>query len=439
MRQPIDLPSLGWALLVLMGGLLSGCTGVPAETDGDGGGAVREAHERMNLGLAPSASSVRTVQLYREPEEGAQPILPLGGGQQLTLAFDLVEARGRPLSVYFYHADRSWRRDLSPIEYLDGFQSDNLLDYTSSRGTDVPYVHYRYRFPNDEVGFRVSGNYVVRVTEQGREDEVLVERAFFVTEQVGALVVGLENVMVSGQGLPSELPEARYTPPSSLSGNPFDYATCFVRNGAYAESRCTDDPRLIRQPTMAFDLNRSRAFAPTAAPYVLDLSSLQVGGDVEANDRSVTPPRVVLEPDYAAFPGAGTDSLLAGQVLVDAVVRDVAEPATEAQYATVRFSFVPPEEEPLYGDLWLLGTFGPAATVPADTLRWVPARSRYEGEVLVKQGRYEYHYDAPDPALRGLVQRALPRLDSRYHAFVYYRDVTLGTDRLLAVGGTRAP
>src|SRR5690606_18599323 len=130
------------------------------------------------------------------------PILIAGTGEYLTLEFDIMGLTGQPLSAYFYHADREWRRDLSPPEYMASFQRDDLLDYNSSRATEADYVHYIYRFPNAAVDFRISGNYIVRITEQGQEDAVLFERPFFVSEQSANPEMGSEQVMIGGRGFP---------------------------------------------------------------------------------------------------------------------------------------------------------------------------------------------------------------------------------------------
>ncbi|WP_243665202.1 type IX secretion system plug protein domain-containing protein [Rhodothermus marinus] len=129
--------------------------------------------------LQPDAEAVGQVQLYQGDDERQWPILLLGGRERLTLRFDLLSEQGRPLSIYFYHADHAWRRDLMPIEYLDTFARDDLTDYAPSEHTAIPYQHYVYRFPNDNIRFRLSGNYILRVTEQGQEETVLFERAFF--------------------------------------------------------------------------------------------------------------------------------------------------------------------------------------------------------------------------------------------------------------------
>lgn len=420
--------------------LLGGCASTQSSNDGANGSSPSEpaAQNDGAIGprLAPTDTSIRTIQLYAGPSERQLPVLSLrNGGARLTLEFDLMEATGRPLSIHFFHADRTWERDLTPAEYMESFQDDDLMTYTPSRGTVVDYTHYTYQFPNNDIQFRVSGNYILRVTEQGQRDRVLFERPFFVTEEAGAVAMRVDDVPVSGQRSPSDLPAAQFTPPSGLQGNPFQYETCFIRNGRFDTARCTDQPRLMQQPTLGFELYRNSAFRPTTADYFLDLSAIRTGGAIEGTDRSVTPFRVLLEPDYAQFPGRmALGDALNGQVVVDDAVRSVGEPDVEAEYARVQFSFVPPNELPLGRALQLNGTFSGLTR-----MTWQPNRGRYEGTVLLKQGLYEYYYQSDDPALQEVLRRSLPPARDQYTAFVYYTDRTLNTDRLLAVQTAQAP
>ncbi len=399
----------------------------------------RQARQRAGFDLVPPAPDVRTIQVYLTGDERNLPVVTLGTNETITLAFDLLETAGRPLSVYFYHADRTWRRDLSPAEYLDSFQRDDLLDYQPSQGTDVPYVHYQYQFPNRTIDFRVSGNYIVRVTEQGMEEDVLFERTFFVSEQVAPLDVGLENVLLSGQGYSAVQPVIRFTPPPVLQGNAFNYTACFVRNGRFEAARCTDRPMLAEQPALQFYLPPEAAFETEVVDHFVDLGALRVGGRIERIDRTTSPYRAYLEPDYARFGGTGLDPLLNGQIVVEAVVRGVAAPAVQAEYVETHFAYVPPDELPVSGDVFLSGSFNGWRTTPADRLEWVPERRRYEGAVLLKQGQYEYRYlVAQGRRVRPATTGAAPRLENLYSTFVYYRDLTLNTDRLVAVNHVRA-
>jgi hypothetical protein len=393
------------------------------------------AAERQKPGpaLAPQSDRIRTVQLYRGSDERSLPVTSLRSGTPLTLEFDLMEQQGRPLTVYFQHATRDWTRDLSPSQTLQSYHDDQLVDYRPSQGTEVPYVHYTYEFPNDDIRFRISGNYILRVTERGQRDSVLFERPFFVTDDAGQLELGAEGIRIPGQRQQSLRPVARYRPPTSLSGDPFGYAVCFVRNGRLPDTRCQDEPLLVQQPQLQFELERSRAFAPATADYTVDLGDLRTGRQIERTDRTVSPFSVLLEPDYAQFSGQDLDATLNGQIIVRGAVRGRADPAFTAEYVETTFAFVPPNERPLRGGIVVAGSFSGMDPERGIDMRWVSGRARYEGEVLLKQGRYQYFYEGEDPRLQEELRQAQARRRNTYTSFVYYQDPRRGTDRLLRV------
>ena len=424
-------------VVLVMAGLAGGCVS-SSENAQEPDPSTRSASSAEDgLDLAPQRESVRTVQLYRGEDERSLPVTTLEGGTPLTLEFDLMAEQGRPLSIYFEHADRTWRRDLTAGQVFESYQDDRLLDYQASQGTVVPYVHYTYRLPNDDIRFRVSGNYVLRVTERGRPDSVLFERPFFVAEEAGALELGAEAVVVTGQQVPSVRPAAQYDPPSDLRGDPFGYSACFVRDGRLGAARCIDRPLLINQPRLTFELARDRAFAPTEADYTLDLSSLRAGRGIERTDRTASPIQVLLEPDYARFPDADLSTPLNGQTVIRAALRGRGTPALTAEYVSTTFAYVPPREQPLRGGVTVAGSFSGMRVAEGREMTWRADRGRYEGEVLLKQGQYQYFYEGGGPQAAAEMERNLSSRTSTYTTFIYYQDASLGSDRLLRVRSFR--
>lgn len=415
--------------------LLSGCA-----SQKEGGTRERSAGPRapassplyVELNLAASDESIQSIQLYQGASEARLPVIDLHSDDEIMLEFDVVTDRGRPLSVYFYHADRTWRRDLSPGEYLASFQSDDLLEYELSRGTQVPYVHYTYRFPNSDIDFLISGNYIVRVTERGNENDVLLERAFFVTEQSTALEFGTDRVLVGDYGYPSIQPIARFRPPSGFDGNVFNYNVCFVRNGRFELARCSDRPSLADSPLLQFYLEPEVSFEPEEPPYFLDVSDLRSSSQIATSDFTTSPYRIELEPDYARFGGSGVGPMLNGQSRISSVVR-LGHADTEAEYVLSRFAYVPPEEQRVGNEVLVTGSFNGWRYDRANTLRWVSERGRYEGDILLKQGQYEYRYVGRDRRLAQAQSSNMPRPENQYTTLVYYNDPSLNTDRLLAV------
>lgn len=411
------------------------CAGTDeARTSGGDGNARAGTSGGMNL--AVDADGIGTVQLHARGDETSLPVARLGSNGSLRLAFDLVESNGRPLSVWFYHADRTWRRDLFPAEYMGRFQNDSILDYRPSNGTLVPYMHYEYAFPNNAIEFTISGNYVVRVTEQGLEDDVLFERAFFMTEDEVTVDMRLDNVLLIGAPFQGVQPFISFRP-EDPAVSPFDYSVCFVRNHLFEASRCADGPSLAQNPTLLFYLEQSDAFVPTDPTFYLHLGDIRTGGRIERVSQSQTPWRVWLEPDQARFPGSYPAPFLNGQAVLQRSVPGVAEPAFGAEYVDVTFRFIPIDSVPAQGGVFLRGTF--SGWHPTEPMEWNAEEGWYELTVPVKQGQHEYVYASPDPRLQRALSTGQSQFQNRYTTFVYLDDIRRQTDRLLAVKGTVLP
>ena len=399
--------------------------------------AMDEADPTAAARLTIDAEDVATVQLHVTGSEVEPPVIDMTGQGTLTLSFDVIADRGRPLSVYFYHADRSWRRDLSPAEYLDTYHRDDILNYQSSQATEVQFVHYDYEFPNNAIDFRISGNYVVRVSESGDEDEVLFERAFFVTEQSVPVDVALENVLVSQSNFPAVQPTAVFTPLPETQANFSDYSVCFSRGGRLSEVRCASDPSLMRQPALEFYLQPGSSFAPEGGEYLLDLSVLQPGGQIELLDVTSSPFAVVLAPDYIRFGADDLSQRLNGQAVVAEVVRDVVDPDTQAEYVETEFSLVTEGDSKLAGAVYLVGAFTGWQPQERGLMAWNDVEKRYTARMLLKQGRYEYRYTSANSRSREALSQSLPRSGDVFVALVYYRDIYVQTDRLVGMGSGR--
>lgn len=421
-------------LLLLLGAVLTGCSSSDeAHTEGE----LQEAPAPQAI-VADPDSTVQTIQLYEGSDERAFPIIRLNSDDQLTLEFDLLTEDGRPLSVYFFHADQQWNRDLTPSQYMQRFDHDSVLNYRRSRNSEVPYVHYEYEFPNNSIDFTISGNYIMRVTEQGRRDDVLFERAFYVTEQQARGTIDVEAANRPGQRWPNQRPSLLFTPPSDLRGNPFNFTVCFARNDFSEAPQCAQRPLLSEQPNLQFELRRPHTFRPTSAPITLDLSRLRTSRNVERTDRSQRPTQVTLREDNARFLGehSGMMEVLNGQSVIRAAMRHLGDPQRSSPYVDVQFRFVPPDRVPADAPIRLRGSF--ISRAEGQPMRWNADAERYETIVRMKQGMHEYTYVTSDEAVRSILENRLPRRENRFLALVYYRDVSLSTDRLLQIETTRS-
>jgi len=410
--------------------MLSGCAASDEARDDE----PRRQRVPDGLVLAEDHATVSSVQLHGGTGENALPILQMGSGVPLRLAFDVAGLRGRPLTVTFEHADRNWRRDLSPAETMAIFHRDDILDYRQARGTFSEYVHYEYSFPNSTIDFRISGNYILRVSEQGYEDDVLFERPFFVSEQSTTVDLRMDNVLVAGRQYSSLQPFLRISP-ENPGANVFDYSVCFVRDALFAAPKCSADPSLEMSPDLLFYLEPRDAFVPRPADYYVNLTDIRTGGRIERINQQRSPWTVTIEPDYADLgPAAGTP-FLNGQMRVRDAVGARGEADYEGEYIDTVLRLVPQGNRPAAGRVWVVGTFSGWAVQAKNQLEWNAQEGWYEGRISMKQGQHAYRYVSEDPAFQRVLSSGLPQLENLFTALVYFDDIRTQTDRLVAARG----
>lgn len=428
MPTPPSLPLRVAALAAVLAAApaLGGCA---SSTPGAAGDRSASAPRSGAGGAAADAPDVTSVQLYAGADETAMPVIALGGGDALTLEFDVLHRDdARPLSVYLVHTDRTGRSDLFPAQFVRGFDRIDLVQPDRSRGTTVGYVHYRHRVPDAQAQLLVSGAYRVRVTELGNPDRVLFERPFYVAETNTAVETGVYGSgMALGAGL--FLPLVRVSTVREASGSPFGYTACFALDGRLDATACSDRPVTTSPTELAFSVPTSAAFRGDASHFSLDLRRLSASSRIVSVDVTQDTTHVVLAPDEPTFPDVLTPSTN-GQSVIDAGAWTAGDADVYGEYAAVTFSMTPPGGVPLR-DAYVEGSWGgwSARRVP---MRWNAETRRHEATTLVKQGRHEYRYVSTDARLARAQATVLGRTESAITALVFYRDVRQGTDRLLA-------
>ena len=125
-----------------------------------------------------TAPFIKTVQFYRSGWDLSYPAIRLQSDEKLELHFDDLESNTTKDYRYeIIHCGTDW--EPSPIassEFLDGFPENIVRNYQYSINTTVPYIHYSLSLPNDDVKFKVSGNYLIKIYDTDSSNPVLVRR-----------------------------------------------------------------------------------------------------------------------------------------------------------------------------------------------------------------------------------------------------------------------
>jgi len=136
--------------------------------------------------------TIKTVLLNLKGTDGSLPILELNTTDQLHLQFDDLDPVQRQLYYKLEHCNSDWTPSgVMPTRAIRGLQQDFLQDFAYSFNTRQQYLHYDLIFPNDNMKILLSGNYILRVFEDGDVDNLVLTRRFLVynnTAKISALV-----------------------------------------------------------------------------------------------------------------------------------------------------------------------------------------------------------------------------------------------------------
>lgn len=135
-----------------------------------------------NENFAPER--IKSIQMQIAGSEFSMPIVVLGSGTRLHLRFDDLDPEVKNFTYDIVHCDRNWfPTDLDRLDYLEGFEREELDDFKFSLSTRVPYTHYQLLLPNNDVSWKLSGNYALVVYDEDNDyDNPIFIRRFMVTE-----------------------------------------------------------------------------------------------------------------------------------------------------------------------------------------------------------------------------------------------------------------
>jgi hypothetical protein len=133
---------------------------------------------------------IKTIKFTSSNKNEIFPIIELGGFLQLN--FD--DLRGNEADYYYRikHFDHDWKpSQLFQNEFLEGYDNLRIDDYSTSFNTLQTYTHYQLLLPNEDVRFKVSGNYLLEIYTA--DDELAFSRKFCIYESKASVQVAIRR------------------------------------------------------------------------------------------------------------------------------------------------------------------------------------------------------------------------------------------------------
>ena len=113
------------------------------------------------------SNCIKSSTLTNNENELLDPIIKLNSNQTLKLSFDDLDNNLKYYMYTFIHCDSNWEKsDIMYSEYLNGFYENYIEEYYYSFNTIQQYIHYELTFPNENINFLKSGNYIIIIYDE---------------------------------------------------------------------------------------------------------------------------------------------------------------------------------------------------------------------------------------------------------------------------------
>ncbi len=334
---------------------------------------------------------IKTVQCYNAQKEQSLPVIALKSNERLVFSFDDLNAGSKNYWYTVEHCTSDWKSSrLSTIDYLESLSEDRITDYKYSFGTIQKYTHYQLTLPNTQIRPKISGNYILKVYEDGNQQKPVISQQFYVVDNL--VNIGVDVVASSQVSLRFSNQKINFTILHQMPiQNPYtDLKAIVMQNGNPQTAVLNTKPNFIRPGSLAYNELNSNDFVAGNEFRKFDIRSLRYKGDNVQDIIKDTTTSVILFQDINTSK-AKYSNLIDENGSFFIRNKEGSDDPTEGDYANVMFTLnaVPPTPN---GDVYVTGRFNNYILNEASKLSFDSSRKRFYGNILLKQGLYDYKY-----------------------------------------------
>ncbi len=381
---------------------------------------------------------IKSLQVQRVNDWQASPIIRLGGREQIEIKFDEMSHEYKQFTYTITHCNADWvPSQLTPVEFMQGFQNLQLDDYLFSFNTTMPYTNYRLVLPNNDVRFKVSGNYAVDIFDSENPDRPVLCACFSVVESSSLSI----NAQVSTA---TDIDFNKAHQQISFSLNCRDYKIIspqqelkvfVMQNNRINNMTGELQPSSILNGIYTYQHNKNLIFEAGNEYRRFEMTTTAYKGiGIEGLDFHAPYYHVTLFQDkFRSYRPYVYDSDQNGRYLVRCV--DGENYDSESDYFFVHFSLDAPE--PLPGKVYIQSEAFYNILDSRSQMTYSPAEKAYTKTALLKQGAYNYMYlfrkDGNSPATTAAIEGNFYQTENEYLILVYHRPWGERYDRLVGV------
>ncbi|MDR2963306.1 MAG: DUF5103 domain-containing protein [Bacteroidales bacterium] len=378
---------------------------------------------------------VKSIQVYKSANPLTNPVISLLNKETIDVHFDILDSQVHDLRYELMLCDRNWQKStVHPSDYLQQFGTQNVEHTDFSTNTNTDYVHYSARFPNENLQFRYSGNYLLQVIDN-ENDELLFQKRITVIEQLIKIEASVQRP--DQVQFMDEYQEVLLTlfPLGFTIRNPFsDISVQILQNHRWDNMKIAQKPSHITGDEIQYQQGSNLLFLGNSEFNQFNFKSFLYPGGVvrtiEYNSAKRMYTIILYSNENRAYKAYSKTGDLNGKFMIS---HDYAEQAhTLADYANVQFSYKSAQQK---ADIFVIGEFSMWQASNAYKMTYNEDAQQYEAAILLKQGYYDYLLAEFDPKTAQFnsanIEGSFYQSENDYEIFVYFYDISAAYDRVI--------
>lgn len=376
------------------------------------------------------------MRIYVEGNELSYPVIELNSENRICFEFDLVEDNAKNYEYQIIHCNANWEQsDLFSDEFMDGFNENVMYDYSYSANTRVKYVHYKANIPNDDVKLKVSGNYIIRVIEDGDRKKTVATARFMIYEPIVNVQANVQKAISSNFGGSGQ--EIRFSVMHNdlEIADPFSEVKVLISQNNRPDRLLNDlKPVFVRNNELVYSFSGENVLPGGNEFRMFSSKNLNILGE-NVNDIQFVDSMYHIQlriDERRSYKRYFTQEDMNGSYLV--YLDNNFDHYISADYNYVYF-YLAYEKPYLDGKFYLYGEFNNWNNLDAYEMTYNFESEMYEGVFLLKQGVYNYTYvyknNFENKIDETVIEGSHYETENDYLIFIYHNGIDENYDRLV--------
>lgn len=374
---------------------------------------------------------IKSVIFKSSHNQNQFPIVELG--ERFELSFDDLNADETNYYYTITHCNYNWEpSELIKSEYLVGIDDVRITNYQNSYTTLQPYTHYKLTLPNEDTSFRLTGNYLLSVTDSYQN--VLFTRRFVIYANASSVQMEIKQSRDIKHIHQKQVVQFKINSKTIAFEDPkTSVKVAILQNYSWENALFNIQPQYLLGNELVYKYDQETSFWGGNEYFYFENKDIRVANtgvyDTWQNQGKF---QSIL---YTAPLRKGKTYTYNPDVNGDfRIVTSYTDPNVEAEYSEVFFS-VEAHNDWINNEVFVYGNFTQNKLIDTYKLNYNPEKDTFDGKIYLKQGFYNYKFALKNQqhtdynAFSGNHYQT----ENNYTIIVYYRPIGQLYDKVIGV------